>query len=331
LQRVPSGRAVLRLAGTTATGVADMGLAEGDEADVWLVVGDRFPDARHEGRSRTIHVTVTAPDSRDSGGSGQDTASAGGEGPSDSQEAGTGDGDGSKLSEQQRRDLEQMQQKLKKLADAMKGTGDGDSAEPKQGDPPNGGKQPQPDGGEGDDPGTPTESTPGGPAENDNPKEGDRTADTKIDERKGPFTESGTPVGTPSGDRRLLETVGADIRKLERQLQQNKVDPELLKRMGWTETELRQFVSEYKDRFGKLADAAGDGSAQARAAEAGDDVTSAAGGTGTVGEGTVSSKSGDTGDGEVSAETRERRSGSRYGRIINAYERSVSRGQTENE
>ena len=347
LSRVPKDRATLRLAGTTALGVADMGLGAGDEAEVWLVAGDRFPDALHEGRSRRIRVTVTAPDSRDSGGSGQETASAGGKGQSDPEKAGQGDGTGKNLTQQQRRDLETMQQTLKKLADAMKGTGEGQSPgdgssaereEPKPGastdsGPSTGsgsrGEQPKPGG---DDPGKQADNTPGGPAEDDRPKEGQRTADARIDDRKGPFTESGAPVGTPSGDRRLLETVGADLRKLERQLQQDKVDPELLKQLGWTETELRQFVAEYKDRFGKLAGAAGDDSARARTAGAGDKVTSAPGGTGTAGQGTVTSTSDDReGDGEASAETRSRRAGSRYGRVINAYERSVSRRQTRNE
>src|SRR5690606_16680395 len=101
-------------------------------------------------------------------------------------------------------------------------------------------------GGQDDQPGE--SATSGGPAANADPADRARPKDADVGARSPEFTESGRATGGPLTDRQLAQTVGAELRKLDRALRDGQVEAKLLKDLGWTEADVQQFVSRYADR-----------------------------------------------------------------------------------
>lgn len=336
LKTYPRDRAVLQDTDSIAVRVADLGLASGDEAWVRFAVADRLPTGPQEGLSEEVHIVVGQADPQQNTGQGTsaaETVTSGGQPKDGAGPGGGAAGQNQSLSEQERRDLEKMRQQLEKLRAAMNQAGRGDAG---QGQTPGAGgekdatgtepaktKPPESSGNQGENSGQ--KVTSGGPAASADPADRTRPKDADLGQRPSEFSETGRFAGGPMTDRQLAQTVGAELRKLDRALRDGAVDPKLLKDLGWTEADVQQFVSRYQDRYGTFA-AQGTSGAPAEPTPSAA-VTSAAGGPGTVGSGTVSA-AGTAGDDVTSAAGQGRRTDSPFARIIDAYTRSVSRDQT---
>ena len=55
----------------------------------------------------------------------------------------------------------------------------------------------------------------------------------------------------PAGDQQKLRSIGRTINEAQKRVRDNKIDPELLKKLGMTESEFGNFVEKYAKRYGK--------------------------------------------------------------------------------
>jgi len=345
LQSVPAGQAVLRIEDRFTMELSKMGLRQGDQALVWVSATDRLPAGAQEGQSPPLRVAVVPPEEAP-------TAGAGGESQADQPQNGEGEGEGKPGSDQQktagltpqeRRGLEEFRQTLDKLRQQQKTEeAPGDREEqPASGRRPNGTDQrpkdkpsdkPNGDGGKEGTGGA--DRPPGdGPAESPGQEPARRGTDEEPKERLTRFDESGRGKDEPKTDGGLLRTVGPQIRRVAEQFRHGTVDPKLLKELGWSETELRRFVTgwEADDRFDKFVDGPA-GSAEQKATSRTDDraITTSADTGSTVGSGGTSSVG--HSDGAVeNFEARARRTSPRYRQLVEEYLKAISEAESDSD
>jgi collagen type III alpha len=118
-----------------------------------------------------------------------------------------------------------------------------------------------------------SQSKPGDPSQQNNAGENPSNGGSATNPPAG-----GTSGGGVNGDGVMSEPGGDDpnmayarkqtdlvLQRLDEELEKNKVDPSLLKSLGWTEAELRSFVDRWKS-LKAAAEAPGDGAAEAQQA-----------------------------------------------------------------
>ena len=144
------------------------------------------------------------------------------------------------------------------------------------------------------------------------------------------FDESGRSKDEPKTDSGLLRTVGPQIRRVAEQFRRGTVDPKLLKELGWSETELRRFVTgwEADDRFEKFVHGAKSTQQTVASRTDGRPITTSNGAGGTVGSGTTSSV-GQSDEMIENFEARQRRTSPRYRQLIEEYLKAVSEAESD--
>jgi len=343
LRRVPSDQAVLRIEDRFTIELSKMGLGQGDQALVWVSATDRLPAGAQEGQSPPLRVVVVPSEEAPTAGTGESQAdqpqSGGGQGEG---KAGSGQQKTAGLTPQERKGLEEFRQTLEKMRQQQKteeapGTGqqpagdqrpEGTEQRPKDkpSDKPNG------DGGKTGTGGS--DRPPGdGPAESPGQEPTRRGPDKEPKERLTQFDESGRRTDEPKTGGELLRTVGPQIRRVAEQFRRGTVDPKLLKELGWSETELRCFVTGWQadDRFEKFVDGPA-GSAEQKVTSRTDDrtITASAGTGGTVGSGGTSS----VGQSDETAENFEadtRQVSPRYRQLIEEYLKAMSEAESDSD
>ena len=342
LQTVPSDQAVLRIEDRFTMELSKMGLRQGDQALVWVSATDRLPAGAQEGQSPPLRVAVVPPEEAPTAGGGESQADqpqkGGGQG-----KTGPGQQKTAGLTPQERKDLEKFRQTLEKLRQQQKteeAPGDGEE-QPASGRRPDGTDQrpkdkpsdkPNGDGGQNGTGGA--DRPPGdGPAESPGQEPARRGPDEEPKERLTQFDESGRGKDEPKTGGELLRTVGPQIRRVAEQFRRGTVDPKLLKELGWSETELRRFVTGWKadDRFEKFVDGPA-GSAEQKVTSRTDDraVATLAGTGGTVGSGDTSSVG--QSDGAVeNFEAGKRQISPRYRQLIEEYLKAISEADSDSD
>ncbi|NIA21676.1 MAG: hypothetical protein GWP05_06865 [Anaerolineaceae bacterium] len=344
LQRVPADQAVLRIEDRFTVELSKMGLGRGDQALVWVRATDRLPGGAQEGQSPPLRVLVVPPEEAPTaGGGGQSQTdqpqTAGGQGRTGSSRQKT-----TGLTPQERKGLENFRRTLDKLRPKSRqrpGDGQPASGQPSEGtgqqpkgkpsDKPNGDGGTSGAGDAGDAGGS--QRPPGdGPAESPGQEPSGRGPDQQPKQRLTRFDESGRSKDEPQTDGDLLRTVGPQIRRVAKQFRRGTVDPKLLKELGWSETELRRFVTGWQadDRFEKFVD--GPKSTRQTVVSPADDrpiTTSAGPGDtgGTVGSGATSSV-GQSDEMIENFEARQGRTSPRYRQLIEEYLKAVSEAES---